>query len=318
MKTVGFFVRHFTERGTEVSVYDYADKNEKLLKNKSIIICFTQKKQAQIRFPTTRASYPKFASRFPIIEVNDISECGRFIDVFYTQTHGCHEEIYRFNDKRIWNGCKTIKHCVFDTRFPQADSYISISKQLNVKFNTNIPVVPYMVVVDSSTLNLRNKLGIPTDALVFGRYGGYDTFDVEHARNAVKETAGGSIYFVFMNTPPFFEHPNVKFLPMSTDAKHKREFINTCDAFLHGRCHGETFGLAIGEFAVCLKPIFTCTVGSDNAHIMILGEKAILYSDTADLVNKIRSFTPSEHDMTNNGYLKYTPEFVMPHLASFF
>ena len=26
---VGFFVRHFTERGTEIAIYDYADNNEK-------------------------------------------------------------------------------------------------------------------------------------------------------------------------------------------------------------------------------------------------------------------------------------------------
>ena len=57
---IGFFVRHFTERGTEVAIYDYAKYNEILLKNKSFIICFTEKKQKQINFPTVRHSYNKF------------------------------------------------------------------------------------------------------------------------------------------------------------------------------------------------------------------------------------------------------------------
>ena len=28
---IGFFVRHFTERGTEVTIYDYAKYNEEIL-----------------------------------------------------------------------------------------------------------------------------------------------------------------------------------------------------------------------------------------------------------------------------------------------
>ena len=45
---IGFFVRHFTERGTEVSVYDYAKYNEQILNNRSYIICFTEETQKKI------------------------------------------------------------------------------------------------------------------------------------------------------------------------------------------------------------------------------------------------------------------------------
>lgn len=31
---IGFFCRHFTERGTEFSLYDYAKYNEEFLNNK--------------------------------------------------------------------------------------------------------------------------------------------------------------------------------------------------------------------------------------------------------------------------------------------
>jgi hypothetical protein len=33
---VGFFVGHFTERGTEVAIYDYAKYNEEILKVSNI------------------------------------------------------------------------------------------------------------------------------------------------------------------------------------------------------------------------------------------------------------------------------------------
>ena len=68
---IGFFVRHFTERGTEVAVYDYADHNETILGNKSIIYCFTPQKQQQVRFPPSKACYQKFQNRFEIKEIND-------------------------------------------------------------------------------------------------------------------------------------------------------------------------------------------------------------------------------------------------------
>jgi len=45
---IGFFIRHFTERGTEVSAYDYAKYNEEILHNKSIIICLTENAQKNI------------------------------------------------------------------------------------------------------------------------------------------------------------------------------------------------------------------------------------------------------------------------------
>jgi beta-1,4-mannosyl-glycoprotein beta-1,4-N-acetylglucosaminyltransferase len=65
---VGFFVRHFTERGTEVAIYDYAKYNEEILNNKSYII--TDLSQKNIGFSSERKSYSKFNSRFPINNLN--------------------------------------------------------------------------------------------------------------------------------------------------------------------------------------------------------------------------------------------------------
>ena len=76
---VAFFVRHFTERGTEVAVYDYANHNELILKNKSYIICFTESAQRKIGFPPMRHSYEKFKARFPIIEISKMEDMAHVI-----------------------------------------------------------------------------------------------------------------------------------------------------------------------------------------------------------------------------------------------
>ena len=208
---VGFFVRHFTCRGTEVAIYDYAKYNEELLHNKSYIICFTQEKQFTMGFPNERVSYNKFSSRFPVIEINDISEMQNVtrdysLSFFYTLTYGGANDIYQFENKNIWGSCKTIKHCVFDTTSPDAaDFYISISEKLNEKYGTSIPVIPHMVDLPNCEQDLRDDLNIPKDALVFGRYGGIGEFDISFVHEAIAEflNMDSNAYFLFMSTDPF-------------------------------------------------------------------------------------------------------------------
>ena len=110
---VGFFVRHFFERGTEVAIYDYAKYNEELLNNKSYIICFTPDAQRRHGFPPERYSYDKFKERFEIIEIEDITEMKYVIllhnmNFFHTLTYGGANDIYQFNNTYIWGKCKTI------------------------------------------------------------------------------------------------------------------------------------------------------------------------------------------------------------------
>lgn len=80
---IAFFVRHFTERGTEVAVYDYAKYNEEILNNKSYIICFTESKQRELGVPMERHSYDKFKQRFPIIEINHMYEMQQIIQQYH-------------------------------------------------------------------------------------------------------------------------------------------------------------------------------------------------------------------------------------------
>ena len=115
-----------------------------------------------------------------------------------------------------------------------------------------------------------------------------------------------------MNTEQFCDLPNVIFLPKKIDIEEKRRFINTCDALLHARSSGETFGLSCAEFAICEKPVITCsTFVDDDAHLQILGEKAIRYSNKEELKTILQTFRPGQVDMKQNGYMKYTPDYVM-------
>jgi len=326
MKTVGFFIRHFSERGTEVSAYDYAKYNEEILNNKSYILCFNKNSQILNGFPEIYISYPKFKERFEIIEINNFHDMPEIIDkynldFFYTQTHGDYEQMYMFENKNIWKGnksnriCKTIKHCVFYTGSRQGDYNISISKTLNKRFNTNIHVVPCIVSIPiKKNENFREFLKIPNDAIVFGRHGGSDTFDIPFVHNVIKyivENNSDNIYFLFMNTNIFYKHPRIIYLDSTTNTEIKAQFINTCDVMLHARSGGETFGLAVAEFSLLNKPVITCQMG-DLEHIEILGDKAIVYRNETELINiifNIRQIITSRSDW--NAYQQYSPEIIM-------
>ena len=322
---IGFFVRHFTERGTEVAIYDYAKYNEEILNNKSYIICFTEKSQRNIGFPTERISYDKFNTRFPIIEINSIEEMNQVItqyqlSFFYTLTYGGGNDIYKFNNKNIWGNCKTIKHCVFDTTYPEGDFYIGISDYLNSKYKTNYPIIPHIVDLPTCNENLRNELNIPDNAIVFGRYGGKEEFNILMTQQAIIEYVNNNdnMYFLFMNTTPFYYHRRIIYLEGTTDLFYKVKFINTCDAMIHSSFLGETFGLSIAEFSIKNKPIITCPTGSLE-HVNILGDKAILYRSKDELLDifiNIKQIIDSRTDW--NAYEYFSPKNIMELFSNIF
>jgi hypothetical protein len=311
MKNIIFFVRHFTERGTEVAIYDYAKYNEEILNNKSYIVCFKNVKERQ--------SYSKFSSRFKILEIENITGITQLIeeykiDFFYTLNAGGYEEdYYQFDNINIWGNCKTIKHCVFSTKSKEGDFYISISHFLNEKYDTNYPVIPHIVNLPESEENLRNELNIPQDAIVFGRYGGIDEFNIKFVYCAIKDLLheDENVYFLFMNTKPFYIHPRIIYLDSNINLSFKTTFINTCNAMIHARLMGETFGLSIAEFSSLNKPIITCRYG-DIEHIKILGDRAIMYTSYEELIGifrNIRNIISIVDDW--NCYKYYTPQNIM-------
>jgi hypothetical protein len=256
----------------------------------------------------------KFCKRFRVYLVNSFAEVDPLlrreqVDVYYTQTHGAYERP-PYGDA---TACTYAVHCVFEPRQPHGDIYFSISQQLNERFGTSIPVVPYPVHRGSTRDTLRASLGIPNDAIVFGRHGAMDTFDIQIAKDAVIEVARSdpSVYFLFLNTEQFCTLPNVIHIPKTVNVEEKQKFINTCDAYLHARSDGETFGLSVAEFAISEKPIIACTKCTDDAHLRILGDKVYKYTTKDDLLNILRNYRKGDMDMTENGYKQFSPEAVM-------
>lgn len=135
------------------------------------------------------------------------------------------------------------------------------------------------------------ELNIPHGAVVFGRHGGSGTFSIPYAREAVQEVARKhkDWYFLFLNTNKFCDLPNVIFLPATADMAYKTKFINTCDAMIHARAEGETFGLACGEFSIKNKPVITCSNMGDRCHIEILDNKGLYYRSKSELLKILKS-----------------------------
>jgi FkbM family methyltransferase len=319
-KTILFFVRHFTMRGSEIAIFDYAKFNEDTLFNKSIIVCFTEKSQVKHTYNNDRSSFQKFSDRFTVLQIDNIDEISDIIELynaefFYTLVSGETEDMYKFSDRTLWKNCKTIKHCIYESRFPEGDYTIGVSECLNSKFGTNIPIIPHIIDLPIHIQsNLRQDLGIPSDAIVFGRYGSYDNFNIDYVKETILSsvTSNDNLYFVFMNTEQFCTHPKIKFLPHCSTDENKVKFINTCDAMIHAKKDGETFPLAICEFSLLNKPVIT-TSGKFNGHFFILKGKALIYRTSNELQEFFSDFKEKYKNSTNNWNCveKFNPYSVM-------
>lgn len=313
---IGFLSNKLTLRGTEITLYDYADFNEKMLENKSIIITRPYDHVLHVSpRDVTQSAYDKFTNRFQVeyyIDPSNIIDIVKKnnIDVLFIEKAGSSD------DGLVFDCCKTIIHAVFTTKYPHGDLYAPISDALNTICKTNYPVLPYMVRVFDTNEDLRSILNIPKDAIVFGSYGGADEYNNEDVLKAVSDIVTNdiydNIYFIYLNINKFGpESSRLKFLQGTTDMRSKRMFINTCDAMLYARNGGETFGLACGEFSVCNKPIIACPGQHSNAHEVILGDNMIKFRNYDELVNIITNWQNHNKDVSNNGYKNYTPQNVM-------
>lgn len=199
-----------------------------------------------------------------------------------------------------------------------------------------VPIVPYIVRPGAPLgTDLRAALGIPRNATVFGRHGGFTTFDVPYVPPAICEYAKAhpQVYFVMMNTPricaPGDTPPNVHHLPPTSSDERKSRFIRTCDAMIHARKFGETFGLAVAEFSVHNKPVITCSVvldprnpfvaGPDRMHLDVLSNRALLYHDKASFTLQLDQFDRYDARRRDwNAYRAYAPDTVMATFARVF
>jgi|GEM_PF-181248 len=321
---VGFVLKYFTVRGTGVALFDYADFNEKILNNESIIIVVKEPPPKWILmhpdFPCTAEDIFKKRFQGKFFECNSLTEMDQIllkehVDVLYILKSGQ-------KDALMSAVVPNAVHAVFPPLQPHGEIYATISKWLSAQgYGGKIPYVPHIVRLDATRETLHDELGIPKGAIVFGRHGGFDSFDIVFAQEVVVRVATDhpDWYFLFLNTQQFCHLPNVIFLPATPDLEYKTRFINTCDAMIHARRLGESFGLACAEFSIQNKPVITWSGATNPSyqrnHIEVLGDKGFYYNDRKELIDiltsmgsNIESVRQSNWDVYSD---TYNPDQVM-------
>lgn len=311
MLTVGFYQAHLCLRGTTVALFDYAYHNQKLLGNKSIVIYDSGNQFNDI------SVLKKFSDIFDLVPI----EGDRNVENINLalKKYNC-DAVYVIKGGYKRDGlnptfCKSLIHAVAmappQEKHGDVWAYASHWLKEFCAPTTDIPVVPHMVDLPQVDENLRNELGIPKTAIVFGRHGGLDTWNLPWADHVIHESLNvrKDIYYIFQNTSIKFDHPRVIHIPPVADMTYKTKFINTCNAMIHARHEGESFGLACAEFSLRNKPIITWSGSRERSHIQILGEKAHLYSTPKEMLNEILCFERKYEDY--NCYKEYSPQKVM-------
>ena len=312
--TIAFHSNQLSLRGTEVALYDYAHYNEQLLGNSSIIVTPRQ------AYGHDELSAQRFAARFPVIGYEGLDELDQVLTTHNVDALYCIKSGQ--NDGILSTRVKTLVHAVFGYCEPHGDVYAYVSNWLShYASGGKYPAVPHIVSPLPSVGDLRDELGIPRSALVFGRHGGSDSFDIPFAHIIVQELARqhDNMFFIFLGTDRFCApHPRIIHLPPTADLAAKSKFINSCDAMLHARTSGETFGLAIAEFSTLNKPIITYSQSNERAHIDILRENALYYDDPATLTHQLAHFTPRPERNWRVYSEAFTPEIVMKRFKEVF
>jgi len=293
----------FDGRGTGKTPYDYGLALRDILGHEVCYMTSAQSKNEglhRIKKEFQVLLYSGRVDHSPPVEVK--KEIEAFVD--FNKIDFIQMLKWGTNDGVTPENCKTGVHYVFEGKDPHGSVYAAVSENLAKKYN-RAEYVPHIIRKVGPTKDVRAQLNIPKDALVVGRHGGMDTFDLPFVHEAVAEVVNTrkDIYFLFLATKPFIQHERVMHFDWVAQEQGIYNFIHACDIMLHARHMGETFGLSVGEFAACNKPVMTWHgLGYsfyDTAHIDQLKSKAILYRDKQEVVNYLSNIKPADFSGTN-------------------
>jgi hypothetical protein len=292
-------------RGTTVAIYDYAY----YLKHKYNFECIILYNESLIG--NSEDVKNKMLKEFKVFSYIDKREIDDILtkencDYFFAIKGGKYDGV-------ISSVCKNLIMAVsaqISKSDIHGDKYFVCSPWLSKI--TGIDYVPHMINLPEIVGDLREELSIPKESYVFGRNGGYDSFDLEFVKNVVRDILPlkNNYYFLFQNTEKFIDHERCIFLDPKSDLNYKVRFINTCDAHIHARQIGESFGLTCGEFSIKNKPVITWNGSPERNHIDILGERAFLYNNYDDLISLLLNFNKNKFEDWNC-YTEYLPNIVI-------
>lgn len=310
MKKILFLTNTLNYRGTTTALLDYAHHTQELLGHEAII-GYDETVPYEQDMSNEDEVVNKVKSKFKTVHciganLQQVIDDEK-IDLIYRLGSG----------EAIENKTATPQayHAVFQHKNDTITAYISewLSKTMT---NGKVPYVPHMIDLPSPTKNFRDFLGIPQDALVIGRHGGFDSFDIPFVKKVV-EAITKDVYFLFVNTRPFCSNTNILHINAIHDKQKLSNYINTCDAMLHARGRGESFGLAIAEFLSQNKPVYAWEGGHDKNHLNLT---KYLYNDADSLIRMIyntKLITQGGLVKFNDSVKTFTPKRVMASFNKF-
>ena len=310
---IAFHDNQLCLRGTTIALFDNAYWGRYYLDIEPIIV------YPKVSYYNDVRVLPKFQEEFQVFSYSGLDELNKIIeteecDYLFAIKGGNNPE----EAKIVSRSCPTLINAVAvcNKSHVHGDRFAMCSKWLSSLTNFEIPYVPHMVWLPDINEDLREELNIPQDALVIGRNGGPETFDLQFVKEAIRDSLKmrSNIYFLFQNTDKFIEHERVINIPCSYDLEYKTKFINTCDAMLHARQVGESFGLSCAEFSIRDKPIITYLDSPERNHIDILKNKGLYYKNFGQIRGMLCGLTRDwikELSGTWNAYEEYYPEPVM-------
>lgn len=305
MKKIAFHSNQLGLRGTEIALFQYAKYNEEILGNKSVILSSPNGDLSALQ---------KFKDRFEVNLFN-WADYERYLldnnfDFLYIIKMGT-------NDGYCLETIRTLIHAVFRFNDPHGYRYFYVSDWLarDQGYDPEKYSLPHICEkLPKSNYDFKKKNNIPKDSLVFGCYGGSTEFNIETTKEVIRRVVqeNKDIYFIFMNINSFSDHPQIKFFPGTYNLHEKSSFVDACDAMIHSRSGGETFGLAVSEFSLSNKPIITYELSYERNHLEILGDKAITYKGYEDLYDIFVNFSRyKKFKDYDTPYKKFSPELIM-------
>lgn len=314
---IGLHNNQLDGRGTGKAIYDFGVGLRDLLRHDITFISSKQHANEQLNV-INRDNFKTILYDMPTIGNQQYQERLKTKQLLSDIVTSEHLDFMFFlksghNDNVTPENCKTGIQCVFTMNESHGNIYAAVSHYVARKFNQTLWAPASILKNYEPTQNLRVKYNIPTDALVIGRHGGKDTFNIPFVKTTIQNILSHrkDIYFVFLSTEKFIEHERVVFIPWVETEQEKFNFIHICDAMLHARIDGETFGTAIAEFSVANKPVITYSGvsigGYDTCHLELLNNKAIIYNNEQELNDIL--FSIDKPFINSNNWDMYSSEY---------